>query len=366
MKKNKLLVALVAAMALVAALPLSAAKKKDGSVTLKKKDVSFENQGGSLTVRNETNNELVIFAGKAEKDTVLGGVRARGSTNFNLKSIPGLPASGSLLIRAASYELYRGKARITEDDVVFTGLVVYNLNDAGDRIDISIYKGIDVQQKHCIYVSNLSPGYVLELRKDTPSQGEVIATLPPLQRHKRVYLEPDPDGYGTDIFPTFIYVDPNTGDKTSFMGKGADAETVLPDPVGSSEINRYEWNGPSAGAGNYKVAFIKLKNGTKKSIEFRDGTKDLLSNKGRRLTPSGRLDTYEIASEMGESGQTYTSLACRIAPNIHTMPISKYVFRPGYVYELSVTDMNGNYEYGIREVEKKSLVDDSRISLFGE
>lgn len=366
MKRGKFIA--ISVLILLAMLPLPAKKAKEtnSSVQLKKKELSFDNQGGSLTVRNETGNELVIFAGKVEKEAVLGGVHAHSSTNFNLKKIPGIPESGSLLIRAASAEVYKNKTRVTEDDVIFTGLVVYNLTDSGDRIDVSIYKGIDVQQKHCIYVSNLSPNYVLELRKDTPSQGEVIATLPPLQRHKRIFLEPDPDGYGTDIYPTFIYIDPKTGEKTSMMGKDQDAETVLPDPVGSSEINSYEWNGPSAGAINYKVAFIKLKNNTKKSIEFRDGTKDLLSNKGRRLTPSGRLDTYEIASEMGASGQTYTGLACRIAPNIYTMPLSKYVFKPGFVYELSVTDMNGNYEYDIREVEKKSLVDDARISLFGE
>lgn len=333
-------------------------------LVLKDKEVNFENKSGSLTVNNETSSEIVIFAGKVERGNLLGGIHSNSFGSFDLSKIQGIPVQGSLLIRAASYEVYKGKARITEDDVVWTGLVVYNLQDSSDRAQISIYRGIDTEQKTCIYVSNISPNFVLELRKDTPSQGEIIATLPPLQRHKQIFLEQRADGYGYDIFPTFIYVNPKTGEKTSMVGEAADAELVDPLPVGG-EINEYEFSGPNSNNIGYKVAFINLANNTKKGLEFRNGTAALANQRGRRNTLSGRTDTYEIPSVNGESGQTYTSLTCRFPGDIK-ITLNQQTFLPGYVYEVNVTDMNGNYEYDIREVGKKSLVEDARISLFGE
>ena len=333
-------------------------------VELKSKEVNFENKSGSLIVNNETSSEIVVFAGKVEKDNLLGGIHKNSTGTFDLSKISGIPASGSLLIRAASYEVYKGKARITEDDVVWTGLVVYNLQDSAYKAQISIFRGIDTEQKTCIYVSNISPNFVLELRKDTPSQGEIIATLPPLQRHKQIFLEQRSDGYGYDIYPTFIYVNPKTGEKTSMVGKAADAELVDPLPVGR-EINEYEFSGPSSSDIGYKVSFLNLSNNTKKGLEFRNGTAAFANQKGRRNTLSGRTDIYEIPSVNGESGQTYTGLTCRFPGDVK-ITLNPQKFLPGYVYEVNVTDVNGNYEYDIREVGKKSLVEDARISLFGE
>lgn len=364
MKKNTLFAVMAIAVAFAAVAPLSAKKKNDGSVQLKKKEVNFDNKAGSLTINNETSDELVIFVGKVEKDTLLGGIHKNSAGIFDLSKIPGIPQNGSLLIRAASYEVYRGKARITEDDVVYTGLVVYNLADSTDRAIVSIYRGIDTAQKTCIYASNLSPNFVLELRKDTPSQGDIIATLPPLQRHKQIFLEQKADGNGYDIFPTFIYVNPKTGEKTSMMGGSGDEELVDPMPVGG-DINDYEFEGPSNGSINYKVAFLTVSNNTKKGMEFRNGTASLANQRGRRNTMSGRTDVYEVPSLNGESGQMYTGLVCRF-PGNQKITLSPTRLLPGYVYEVNVTDMNGNYEYDIREVGKKSLVDDARISLFGE
>ncbi len=364
MKKNKLLVALVAAMALVAALPLSAAKKKDGSVTLKKKDVSFDNKVGSLTINNETSDELVVFAGRVEKDAVLGGIHKNSTGFFDLRQIPGIPASGSLLIRAAQYEVYKGKARVTEDDVVWTGLVVYNLNDPSDKSLISIYRGIDTTRQTCIYASNLSPNFVLELRLDTPTQGDVIATLPPLLRNKQIFLAPKPDGTAYDVYPTYIYVNPKTGEKSAMTASDADAEIVDPEPVGM-DMNVLEFRGPSVNNVSYKVSFLRVTNNTKKGLEFKNGTRLLANQRGRRNTLSGRMDTYEIASEMGPGGQSYDGLFGRFPGNVE-VKLGEVNLKPGYVYEVKFTQKDGNYECGFREVEKKSLVESDRISLFGE
>ena len=341
--------------------------KNQNEVTLKLKDISFETDaGGTLTVNNEASADIVLFAGKVEKNALLGGVRANSTRNFDLTKIPDIPAFGSLLIRACTYEVFSSKARITEEDVVYTGLVVYNLNDSQDRYQLTIYKNIDVTQSHCIYVSNLSSSYVLELRKDSPSQGEVLATLAPRQRHKCVYLEPAQSGYGIDIYPTFIYVDPRTGEKTAIVGDSADGETVLPDAVNSKRINTYEFSGPNSNSIGYKVAFVNLHNDTKKTLELRSAGEDLLNDKGFRATLSGRTDVYELDSLNGAVGQIYTGLNVNIAPASGVLNIAKVTLKPGYVYDLTVTSIDGTYEYDWREVGKRSLTNDNRIQLYNE
>ena len=355
--KKKLTTAFAALLALSL---VSGCASTKGVTELKKKSVSFNNETGSLTISNETSQDVVIFVGKVEKDTVLGGIYANKSRTFDLSKISGIPDSGSMLIRVATFETYRGKIRITEEDVIYTGLVVYNLKEPQEKINISIYKGVDTAQQTCIYVSNESAYFVLELRMGNPAQGEVIATLPPLATNKRIYLTPRDDGLAYDFYANFIYVNPKNGEKTSMNAGKTDRKRAYPEPVGGN-ITPMRFQGPSKGSVGYDVAFISLQNDTHAGLEFRNAETTLKNQKGIRFTPSGRTDVYEIPSELGESGQTYTGLELEF-DNF----MKKSTFRPGYKYELIVTDIEGNYQYDIREVGKKSLAEDARIHLFNE
>ena len=343
----------------------SSAKTGGRSVTLRDKDVSFSSEPGSLTIQNNASVDLVIFAGKVERNAILGGVRAGKPRTFNLGKIEGIPENGSLLIRAATFETYKGKARLTEADVIYTGLVVYNLKDKFEKSQLTIYENVDVSQKTCIYVSNESENYILELRLGNPGQGEVIATLPPLQSNKRVYLAPSSeDGLGYAFFPTFVFVDPRTGEKTSMNGGKTDRKRAIPEPVGSN-VTPIRFSGPSKSMIGYDVAFINLQNDTGSAIEFRNAETVLKNQKGWRLTPSGRIDVYEIQSTNGDAGQLYSALTFEF-DDYSKKTMSPYKFKPGYKYDVVVTQVNGNYQYDIREVGQKSLVEDARIQLFME
>lgn len=355
---------IVPVVLLVAFFVSSCATTKSGVTEINTKNISFESESGSLTISNATNQDVVVFAGSVKNDTVIGGIRAEKSRSFDLSKIPGIPENGSMLVRVANFETYRGKVRITEEDVVYTGLVVYDLRDAGDRINLSIYEGVDTTQQSCIYVSNESENFVLELRMGNPGQGEVIATLPPLQTNKRIYLNERDDRLPYDFYPTFIYVNPMTGEKTSMSGGKEDRKRAVPEAVGK-EVTPMRFVGPSKNNIGYDVAFISVQNDTRSGIVFRNGETLLKNQKGIRFTASGRTDIYEIQSSNGESGQTYTGLELEF-DNFSTKLISKYTFMPGYKYELVVTEMNGNYQYDIREVGQKSLVEDARIQLFNE
>ncbi len=364
MKKVFMVASLLCMALLFYSCASTGSAKKDSTVILKNKDVSFKTEKGSLSVNNETSNDLVIFVGRVEKETVLGGISKNSTRTFDLSKIPSIPDAGSLLIRAATYESYKGKARITEDDVIFTGLVVYDLKDSSDKIALSIYKGIDTMQETFIYVSNESENFVLELRQGSPSQGEIIATLPPLQTYKKIYLSSRDDGFSYDFYPTWVYVNPKTGEKTSMNGGKSDRRRAVPEAIGN-EITPMRFQGPSKSSIGYDVAFISLQNDTHSGLEFRNGETTLKNQKGIRFTASGRTDVYEIQSTNGESGQTYSGLEIEF-DNFQKKSITAFTFKPGYKYELVVTDTNGNYQYAIREVGQKYLVDDARIELFNE
>ena len=366
MKKRQLLIAGmgIALASLLASCASTKAAQKEPTVTLKAKDVSFESEQGSLTISNETASDLVIFVGRVEKNALLGGISKNAARSFDLSKVVGIADSGSLLIRAATYDAYKGKARITEEDVVYTGLVVYNLKDPADRSNLSIYKGIDTQLQTCIYVSNESENFVLELRLGNPSQGEVIATLAPLTTNKRIFLAPRDDGLSYDFYPTFVYVNPKTNEKTSMNAGKTDRKRAVPEAVGGT-ITPIRFTGPSASSVGYDVAFISLQNDTGSGIEFRNAGTILKDQKGIGFTASGRSAVYEITSTNGESGQTYTALTM-VFDDFSEKKLAAQTFLPGYKYELIVTAMNGTYQYDIREVGQKSLVEDSRIQLFME
>lgn len=335
------------------------------TVELKEKEVSFTSEPGTLTISNETASDVVVFVGKVEKNAVIGGIKANEQRTFDLSKIPGIPDTGSLLIRAATFETYnKGKARITEDDVIYTGLVVYNLKDKTDRSSLSIYRGVDSSQQTCIYVSNESEYYVLELRMGNPGQGEVIATLSPLQTNKRIYLSPRDDGLAYDFYPTFVFVNPKTGEKTSMNAGKTDRKRAYPEKIGG-DLTPIRFTGPSKSSIGYDVAFISLQNDTNAGIEFRNAETTLRNQKGIRFTPSGRTDVYEIQSTNGEGGQTYTALTFEF-DDFTKKTISPYTFKPGYKYEVIVTQMNGNYQYDIREVGQKSFAENAKIDLFME
>lgn len=88
--------------------------KENKAIELKNKEVNFNSEKGSLFVSNNTAEDVVVFVGKVEKGNLIGGIHANSSRSFDISKIPGIPSSGSLLIRVATANVYKEKARITE------------------------------------------------------------------------------------------------------------------------------------------------------------------------------------------------------------------------------------------------------------
>jgi hypothetical protein len=170
-------------------------KTDDGQnyASIDAKSVSFETEAGPLTINNQASFDVIVFAGRVENGNMLGGIRAQGSRSFDLAKLPLPQKQGCLLIRVTSFETYnKKKFRVTEEDVIYTGLVVYDLDDSGDRTNLNIFRGVDQTQSSFVYATNDSR-YVLELRLGSPT-GEKIATLPPHLENKKIWIAPLPDG----------------------------------------------------------------------------------------------------------------------------------------------------------------------------
>lgn len=353
------------AFMLVGCLSTDGSTRSDSGVTLDERDVSFVSEPGNLTVQNNTGKDVIIFLGAITRNKMLGGVRAGQGRTFNLGKIPGIPEKGSLLIRAATAETYKEKIRLTDKDVIYTGLVVYNLRDKTDKSLVDIYSGVDTEQKTCIYVSNKSQYYVLKLRLGSFSQGPVVATLRPGATNVPVYLSPREDKFPYDFYPTYVYADPKTGELSPMDAGLKDRKRAIPKPFGGDDVSRLEFGGPAAPITGYSTAFISLQNDTGSLIEFRNAEKPLQNQKGWFGTESGRTDIYNIESADGEEGQAYTALQFEF-DNHSKITVSPHKFKPGYKYRVIVTEVNGSYQYSLTETGKKSIVENTRIELFME
>jgi hypothetical protein len=330
--------------------------------TIDANGVEFAKGGtGSLAITNQAGFDVIIFAGRVSNNTVLGGIRAGDERAFDISTL-NLPArNGSFLIRAASFDTYKRKNyRVTEADVLYTGLVVYDLNNPKDKTNLNIFAGINESQSEWIYVSNTS-SFVLELRLDNPT-GEKIATLAPLQENKQVFLSPLPQGMPHQFYATYVYVDSSTSEIKSFVAKDrSERQRRIP---GTDTVNPMVFGGPKSTSDiAYLVAFLRMNNSTNESLNFMNGTTWLADQKGRRLVESGQLATFEIPAESGDAGQLYTNLNMEF-DSTKTLRLNSLSVKPGVVYDLIISDENGNYAYDIRETAYRDRLEDMRMSLF--
>ena len=361
MKRRTAMIALVIAAAVLTVwtgTAFSKSKKKGG-----KQSISFKDEKGSLIIENQLDADAVIFAGRTERQIILGGIKAGSSRSFDLRKLPEIPARGTFAIRAVKAAAMN-KPHITAEDVIYTALVTYDVTDENDVSRIIIPSVIDASQQFCVYASNESFNCVLELRINDPVHGECIATVLPFEINKRIYLAPRDDGRDYHLYPTFVFINPNTGEKASHNGGRGDVRRVSPEPLGGASVPIC-FVGPAEPNIKYDVAFVSLQNGADTGLIFQNGVNALKNQKGIRFTDVGRTDVYEIPVENSSGEQLYGALSL-VLDDSPQMSISPYKFKAGYKYDVIVTQVNGNYQYDIREAGQKRFMEDARISLLFE
>jgi len=374
MKKRNLVI-LLAAIIMSLAMGCETVKKVDQNpviqtdqgkdyTSIDSKDLFKEGGSGSLTITNKASFDVVIFAGKVTNNNVMGGIKSGKERSFDLKTL-GLPGkNGSFLIRAASYNTYTNKKlRVTEEDVVFSGLVVYDLNNPYDKTHLNIFFGVSENSEEYIWVSNKSQ-FVLELRVGTPN-GEKLATLAPSQVNKAIPLAQNKQGNATmpyEFYPTYVYIDPKSNEIKSFTAKGQqDRYRSMPS---ATRVTPMEFFGPSDTSSiSYLVGFLRISNQTNQSLNPRNGGTWLFDQKGIPLVEGGQIQTFELPALSGEAGQPYTGLDIEF-DRWPVMPINRIDIKPGWVYDLVITTKDGRPAYDVRQTERKDYLQNMQMTLF--
>jgi hypothetical protein len=331
-------------------------QKNDGTVNLVIKPADYESDsGGLLTINNLSSTDVAVFAGKIERGNFMGAIKAQGSRNFDLTKL-NLTDKGAFLFRVASVTAVdkKGKAGIREEDVIYTGLVAY---ERGRQINHDIFAKIDDRSESYVYVSNLTK-YVVELRLNG-STGDKVAVLGPGERSKKLWIKQQELPY--TFFPTYIYVDPNSGDMDAFTDT-VNLYGVDFIPMPASQIQQvYEFKDPGQAIGGkqYNVAFLRLTNNASDLVQLQTISAAFVRNeRGFFGTNRGDADVYQLASDQGADGREYPSLGIRRRGVDIPLSGSKIV-KPGYEYALTIPDSGDIF---LREIGKKA--DNVSIDVF--
>ena len=360
---------IVILLATVFLLLTTACSTPPGTTRLTITEADFQSdRNGLLQINNYASFDVAVFAGRVERGNFIGAIRAGGTRDFDISKLSNRPEKGAFLFRVASVQTVnrKGKVSITEEDVVFTGLVAYDLSRPDRKIVKDIFARIDDQQETFIYVSNVTK-YVVELRLDSPD-GEKVGVLSPGQRNKKLWIKPQPDGLPYRFFPTYIYLNPNTGEIDAFTDEVNKTGTRFEPRAASAQIRVIEFDNPAThpGGKQYNVGFVRLQNDTNGLLSFETARNAYTRNtRGTVNTNPGDTDVYELAADTGADGRTYTNLGVEHDGGhfVFTPPVT---IKPGYEYNIVVTNMNGIFQHAIRELGLKSEVESNRIDLFLE
>ncbi|GHT84663.1 hypothetical protein FACS1894137_07980 [Spirochaetia bacterium] len=356
-------IAVLAAMLLIFGCGSSPAA---GTTTVTINEADFQSDSsGILTINNFASVDVAVFAGRIDRGNFIGAIRARGTRTFDLNKVPNLPKSGSFLFRVASYETLskKGKVGVTEEDVIYTGLVTYDLARPDRTFNQDIFRNIDDKEETFVYVANLSR-YVVELRLNSPT-GDKVGVLAPKQRDKKLWIKRQEDGLPYQFFPTYIYIDQNTGEIDAFTDKdNVEGPVFQPMPRSSTQII-YEFEDPNEQLGGklYNVAFINLNNETMSFANPQTVHSAYLRNeRGLLGTNRGDQDVYQIEAGTDPKGKLYTALGVQFdrKTDVNFNPTTVI---PGHVYSVNLTQINGKYEYVWNDIGPKSATQNAELSL---
>jgi len=234
MKKRLMMVLLAALTVLLAIGCVNSPQKGTKDSTAKeaaKLEVKWSNDPkGTLSVENNLNEDLILFAGSMNNRNNLGGVRKQSIRAVDFTDKVDIN-DGRFLLRAVKESVYRSKGSSLdpEKDVVYGGLVAFDKSKLRN-ITITIQQALGGDAE--ILMQN-DTNMAVQIRINQPN-GPVLTTLAPFERSRIVYMELNSRGY--HFFPVFQYYDKANGIVQSLMPKSlADGVTMRPVAPGSRE-----------------------------------------------------------------------------------------------------------------------------------
>jgi hypothetical protein len=293
-------------------------------------NIKWDNDsGGYLTVNNNVNDALVLFAGTIVNQHIIGGVRALASRRIDFFDKVD-DSSGTFLLRAVKESAYRAKgSNLVSDDIIFAGLVVYDKSGSRNiQVNINQILGGEAY----VVIQN-DTNMALQIRVDRPD-GPTLTTLAPLERNKKVYMEPNPDGYF--FFPVYEYYDRASMGIRSITARdladGIPMMPVVPGPGRSTPIINFD----SKPADLFSpFATLIVTNETNRGAYLLEGSSRKTNQNGTTMVNPGS-ETYELNLQKQRS-LTLGGLSVDLslgAANIIRIP--EYTYEAGYNYQVRI------------------------------
>ena len=332
-KRMVIMLAIVSALLAAGCGGLPAPGTRDTSAKdASKVDVKWDNDStGYLTVQNDVNEDLILFAGSINNRNILGGVRKLSSRRIDFTGKLMEP-SGTFLLRAVKESVYRGKgSSLGSDDIVFAGLVVFDKNDPRP-ISINIQRFLGGEA--VITIQN-DTNMALQIRVDRPD-GPTLTTLAPLERNKKVYMDFSPDGYV--FFPVYQYYDRSTMGIRSIMAQSLyDGIPMMPEiPRPGRNIPIVNFDSTPAGLFSPFAAII-VTNETNRGAYLLQGSSRMTNQNGTTMINPGS-ETYELNLQKQASltiGGLAIDLNLGAANNLR---IPEYRYEAEYTYQIRVRE----------------------------
>jgi hypothetical protein len=322
-----------------------------------KADIKWDNDSaGFLTVNNNVNEPLVLFAGTITNQHILGGVRALASRRvdfFNQVE----DSSGTFLLRAVKETAYRSKgSQLNSDDIIFAGLVTYD-KSAARAIQVNINQ---VLGGEAFVVIQNDTNMALQIRIDRPD-GPTLTTLAPLERNKKVFMEPNPDGYF--FFPVYEYYDRASMGIRSITARdladGIPMMPVVPGPGVSTPVINFN----SKPADLFSpFATLIVSNESSRGAYLLSGSSRLTNQNGTTMINPGN-ETYELNLQKQRFlriGGLNADLSLGAA---NVIPIPEYEYEAGHNYQVRIRQgaspeiiklgASDNDDFGIRLVNER-------------
>ena len=300
--------------------------------------IDYANQpNGTLTIRNNTKKDMVLFEGeKLTKDTILGGVRAQSSRAFDVSGKNDFAVGGWMIIKGmAASEYAANKETLTKAKVEYSTMATYHAGEYYEATINAAYTG-----DYCIKVSN-NGKIGIELHKDS-FNGEKIAYLPPYRSNQPIYFD---DNKSIRLYPVYVYYSTRNHTVSTLSGDFFESRTVVPASVTESYMQTYSfpadpnttWSQIMENI-SFPTAYITVTNGVEEGAYFKIGSAQYVAQNGQDAV-GGVPVTFEVVSTKdGEEKQITLALYNgNVSVPVLTAGGGIPTIQNGYDYSVSLT-----------------------------
>ncbi|MBD5448393.1 MAG: hypothetical protein HDR32_11850 [Treponema sp.] len=300
--------------------------------------IDYTNQpNGTLTIRNNTKKDMVLFEGETPtKDTILGGVRAGSSRAFDVSGKNDFAVGGWMIIKGMAASEYAAKKdKLTTAKVEYSTMATYHAGEYYEATINAAYTG-----DYCIKVSN-NGKIGIELHKDS-FNGEKIAYLSPYKSNQYIYFD---DNKSIRLYPVYVYYSTRNHTVSTLSGDFFESRTVVPASVTESYMQTYSfpadpnttWSQIMENI-SFPTAYITVTNGVEEGAYFKIGSAQYVAQNGQDAV-GGVPVTFEVVSTKdGEEKQITLALYNgNVSVPVLTAGGGIPTIQNGYDYSVSLT-----------------------------